>query len=205
MRRFVRDHFRPTLALKLGFLVLASTGLIFLVAFGYNNHIARALVLKGVEANTRTLAHGTVHQIEGVLHAVEPLPEWMARHLASAHPSDLETIQLLEDAVSTSPHLYGSAVALEPGEPATTNLTAPYVYRKDGRLRSANLAEAGYDYASQEWYQLPRELGKAVWTDPYFDEGAGETMMCTYCVPFYRPVGGQARSGLCRNVPVPPR
>ena len=190
MFRLIREHFRPTLALKLGFLVLASTGLIFLVAFGYNNHIARALVLKGVEANTRNLARGTVHQIEGVLHAVEPLPEWLARHLAGTRPSEAEATRLLEDTVSTSPHLYGSAIALAPGEPATTNLTAPYVYRKDGRLQFANLAEAGYDYVSQDWYLLPRELGKAVWTDPYFDEGAGETMMCTYCVPFYRPAGG---------------
>jgi len=192
MFRFIRDHFRPTLALKLGFLVLASTGLIFLLAVGYSYHIARGLILKEVEANTRNLARGTVNRIEAVLHAVEPLPQWLARHVAGARPSEPEIVRLLQDELLASPHIYGSAVSFAPGEPAATNrLAAPYVYHRDGRLQSVDLAEASYDYVSQDWFVLPRELGKAVWTDPYFDEGGGETMMCTYAVPFYREEGGR--------------
>jgi len=193
MCRFFAEHFRPTLALKLGFLVLASTGLIFLLAFGYSNHVARALMLREVEANTRNLAHGTANRIEALLHAVEPLPQWLARHLASEHPGQGELVRLLEDELLANPDLYGSGVAFAPGEDAAQAMpAAPYVCRKDNRLRFVNLAEGNYDYPAQDWYLLPRELGKAVWTDPYFDEGGGETMMCTYCVPFYRQAGGQS-------------
>jgi signal transduction histidine kinase/CheY-like chemotaxis protein len=48
-------------------------------------------------------------------------------------------------------------------------------------------AEA-YDYTlpEWEWYSAPRSQDAAVWTDPYFDEGAGNILMCTYSVPFYR-------------------
>ena len=192
MFRFFRDHFRPALALKLGILVLASTGLIFLLAFGYSHHIARALMLKGVEANTRNLARGTVNRIEAVLYAVEPLPQWLARQVASERPGEQEIVRLLHNELLSSPHIYGSAVVFAPGASAGhTNLAAPFVYRKAGRMQLVNLADASYDYVSQDWYLLPRELGKAVWTDPYFDEGGGETMLCTYCVPFYCETGGE--------------
>jgi len=46
MLRLLRDRFQPTLALKLGFLVLVSTGMIFFAAFGYYNHVVRGLMLK---------------------------------------------------------------------------------------------------------------------------------------------------------------
>jgi phosphoserine phosphatase RsbU/P len=193
MFRFLRDHLRPGLALKLGLLVLTSTGVVFLLAFGYSNRVARRLVLKGVESNTQNLARGTVNRIEALLHAVEPLPQWLARNVSGRRPGDAELARLIQDELLASPHLYGSTVAFAPGDPdAPDRLTAPYFYRQDGRLRFVNLADAGYDYVSQDWYLLPRELGKAVWTDPYFDEGGGETMMCTYCVPFYRKVDSRS-------------
>ena len=191
MYRFVRDHFRPTLALKLGFLVLASTGLIFALAFGYSNRIARGLLLRSAEANTRDLARGTVNRIEAVLHSVQPLPQLLARQAAKRTLNQDELLELIRNELLASQHLYGSAVAYAP-DPAAgqARRVVPYLYRKAGRFEYADLADAGYDYDSQDWYLLPRELGKPVWTDPYFDEGGGESMMCTYVVPFYRETNG---------------
>ncbi|MBM3890773.1 MAG: HAMP domain-containing protein [Verrucomicrobia bacterium] len=74
---------------------------------------------------------------------------------------------------------------------------APYVFRKEGRFQFVNLGVGAYDYCSQDWYLIPRETGKAVWTDPYYDEGGGEAMMCTYCVPFFREAdGGRVFAGV---------
>ena len=193
MLRSIRNAFRPTLALKLGFLVLASTGLIFALAFGYSHFIARQLMLKAVEENTRNLARGTVSRIEALLHAVEPLPQMLARRVTDGRLTQGEIVSLLQDEMAASPHIYGSGVAFAPGEfSADTPLAAPYVYNHDGELQFVNLAKADYDYLSQDWYLIPRETGKAIWTDPYFDEGGGEAMMCTYCVPFFRQAGGRS-------------
>lgn len=193
MFRFIRDHCRPTLALKLGFLVLASTGLIFGLGYRYTNQVARALMLKSAEANTRDLARGTVNRIEAVLHSVEPLPQLLARQVAGRELSREELVELIQNELDASPHLYGSAVAYAPGATAgQPKLVVPYLYRKEGRLEYADLGNGSYDYASQDWYLLPRELGKAVWTDPYFDEGGGESMMCTYVVPFYHESNGKS-------------
>ena len=192
MYRSIRDRFQPTLALKLGFLVLASTGLIFFAAFGYYNHVVRGLMLKSVEENTRNLTRGTVNQIESVLHAVEPLPEWLALHVAGEPHSGQELTRLIQDELRTSAHIYGSAVAFAPGVVVPeTGSAAPYVYRKEGQFQSADLAKNGYSYLIQDWYLIPRETGKAAWTDPYFDEGGGDAMMCTYSVPFYQEASGR--------------
>jgi sigma-B regulation protein RsbU (phosphoserine phosphatase) len=49
-------------------------------------------------------------------------------------------------------------------------------------------ADGNYRYDVQDWYTLPRDLGHSIWTEPYFDEGAGNILMVTYAVPI-RPAG----------------
>src|SRR5512141_1846405 len=115
MFRFIRNHFRPTLALKLGFLVLASTGLIFALAFGYSNHVARTLILAQAQTNTRELARGTVNRIEAVLHSVELLPQLLARQAARRMLSREEIVELVGNELRANLHLYGGAVAYAPG------------------------------------------------------------------------------------------
>jgi len=55
-------------------------------------------------------------------------------------------------------------------------------------LRKVDPSSAGYDYteAKQEYWHKPKTTGKALWTEPYFDEGAGNILMSTYSVPFHR-------------------
>ncbi len=189
MLRLLRDYLRPTLALKLGFLVLVSTGLIFVLAFGYYTRFARELMLTSVEENTRNLGRSTVNRIEAVLQAVQPLPQFLARQMAQGGHSQEEIVAMIKDQLASSPHIYGSAVAPDLGSGKVAS--APYVYRVQKELRVVNFANAEYDYGVQDWYLIPRETGKAAWTDPYFDVGGGEAMMCTYCVPYYRQAEGK--------------
>jgi phosphoserine phosphatase RsbU/P len=192
MFRFIREHCRPTLAFKLGFLVLASTSLVFFVVFGYYNHVVRKLMMKGVEEKSRSLARSTVQQINSVLRTVEPLPDWIGLEMASGRPAVGYITNLIETKLRVSPQVYGSAVAFAPGIFSVSSGTAaPYVYRKNGRFQFVDLAQGDYNYQIQDWYLIPRETGKPIWTDPYFDEGGGNAMMCTYSVPFYQESSGQ--------------
>lgn len=196
MFRWLHNRFHPTLALKLGCLVLVCTGLIFFSAFGYYNRVARQHLLQTVEENTRNLARSTVNRIEAVLQAVEPLPQLVARQVAAGKSSDAEILSLVRSELASSPHIYGSAVARDPaGYPTNTPPSVPYLYHKAGGFALSDLADAAYDYTAQDWYLIPRETGKPAWTDPYFDEGGGEAMMCTYVVPFYRESGGKSVFG----------
>ena len=97
--------------------------------------------------------------------------------------------KLLALQVENNPIIYGAAIAFMPNQfSSEQHLFAPYVYRKDGEITRMDIADQGYDYTSGEWAWWSRvvETGKAVWSEPYFDKGAGNIMMITYAVPFYR-------------------
>src|SRR5207249_3485165 len=64
-----------------------------------------------------------------------------------------------------------------------------YVHRGPGGLVEMNISREVYDWygdAKWQWWHLPKAQGRGVWTDPYFDEGAGNVLMVTYGTPFFR-------------------
>ena len=97
---------------------------------------------------------------------------------------------VLEENVSQTPLVYGSCLAFEPGtrRPAD-ELFAPYVCRsKADGLRRVNIDQSVYDWyrdPAYTWYQAPKQLDRGVWSEPYFDEGAGNILMSTYSAPFH--------------------
>jgi sigma-B regulation protein RsbU (phosphoserine phosphatase) len=54
-----------------------------------------------------------------------------------------------------------------------------------GPLHEVDIAKDAYDYRPWDWYRLPKEKRAPVWTEPYFDEGAGNIIMCTFSAPFF--------------------
>jgi len=44
-----------------------------------------------------------------------------------------------------------------------------------------------------DWYQIPKELERPMWSEPYYDEGAGNAIMSTYSVPIYKHLNGQKK------------
>jgi sigma-B regulation protein RsbU (phosphoserine phosphatase) len=106
-------------------------------------------------------------------------------------PTEDQIVKILRQNISKKPGIFGMCMAYDAGkyEPGR-QFFAPYVYRDpSGKGLIATRIEpatGGYDYLQREWFTLPKRLKKAVWGEPYFDEGAGNVMMCTYSVPFYR-------------------
>ena len=104
-------------------------------------------------------------------------------------PVEKNIYRLLELQVENNPIIYGAAIAFMPNQfSSERRLFAPYVYRKNEEITHMDIAEQGYDYTAGEWAWWSRavETGKAVWSEPYFDEGAGNILMSTYAVPFYK-------------------
>jgi len=104
-------------------------------------------------------------------------------------PHEEEAIyRLIRQTLASNPGIFGMCVAFEPGAfRADRARFAPYVCRSPTgeRLRTIDIGTDSYDYARWDWYLLPKLLERPAWTDPYFDEGAGNVLMCTYSVPFY--------------------
>ncbi len=125
--------------------------------------------------------------VEKVLSSTEKIPQNFSRIFTTGNYSYEEMIQILRRSVENNPEIFGAALAFEPfyTDPSR-KYYSPYFYKNGDSLIFKYLGDAQYDYFSMDWYQIPRELGRALWSEPYYDEGAGNALMTTYSVPLYR-------------------
>jgi sigma-B regulation protein RsbU (phosphoserine phosphatase) len=183
------------LAFRLSVLILASTTVIFAAAFAYNYYFSRQAVLKSVEENAKNLTVSTIYKIEAILRSIEKIPSNLAYRIEKRPYQRDELVELLRSTVAENREIYGSTVSFEPFafDPACFYFS-PYSYRDiDGSIKTLPPSEAPYPYFYWDWYQIPRELKRAMWSEPYFDEGCGNIVMTTYSVPIFQRDGGQMR------------
>jgi hypothetical protein len=152
-----------------------------------------------VELSMTRLAASYSSRFDGNLRDVARIADTTARFLdTGVQVSDDVVYKLLEDNVKQTLLVYGSCLAFEPGTRRPTGeLFAPYVYRGKGGLKRENIDRSVYDWISDPnytWYSRPKKLGRAVWSEPYFDKGAGNVLMSTYSAPFQT---GKSFGGVC--------
>ena len=94
-------------------------------------------------------------------------------------------VGVLTKYLKKNPHVYGASFTLAPiAKNGGLIKFAPYVYRNGKKFTAINLAQS-YDYTRQDWYAVPVNLKKPVWSKPYFDQGGGNAWMVTYSIPVY--------------------
>jgi sigma-B regulation protein RsbU (phosphoserine phosphatase) len=168
-------------------LIIVGAGVILGTIIGYSYVTARRLLEEELLEKASHLAHATAGRINPLQSAVEKIAEGLGTQLEKSLGSTDDMYELLETAVARNDEIFGAAIALRyDGE--GDRPSSPYVCRSrepGGELLRMDLVEQGYSYEVWEWYALPREMGRPVWTEPYFDEGGGNILMVTYSVPFY--------------------
>ena len=94
--------------------------------------------------------------------------------------------EVTRELVMTNPNIIGSSVAFEPGFYRGRRYFAPYSYVDDVTLElsTIQMGNESYDYPNLDWYRIPKSLGHACWSEPYFDAGGGGQRMSTYSMPF---------------------
>lgn len=136
-------------------------------------------------------------EMDGRFNGMEASPEMLANLLSDETPqTDRRFFDLLKQSIASRPAAFGAAIAYDRKKfEAGRTLYSPYV-TKSGEESFIDPEHGAYDYTSDaingNWFIEPMRLGHSVWTDPYFDEGAGNAWMCTYSVPFKRegrPIG----------------
>ncbi|MGO9622612.1 MAG: adenylate/guanylate cyclase domain-containing protein [Desulfobaccales bacterium] len=174
-----------SLASQLIFFILTSVAVIFLTASLYNYNASEEGIIRHASENARHLTHETVFRIEAILRGVEKIPLDLAATLEQLPWQERNLVPLLRTAVSNNKELFGLGIGFEPyGHNPQSLYFCPYVFRSDDQLRVKMLGGESYRYFYLDWYQIPRELGRPLWIEPYF--GAGNTIESTYSVPFYR-------------------
>ncbi len=179
------------IAFKLTFFIIASCAIIFSLIFSYNYSNSRKIIIRGIEKNAVNLALATANKIESYILPIQEIPETIALILAYPDINQADITNLLEVIVMNNSNIYGSAIAFEPYcFDSNSYYYSPYFYKKNNKIYYSNLDSTNYNYFKWDWYSRPKKLNKPVWSEPYFDEGAGNIEMATYSVPFYSTANG---------------
>ncbi|MDH5467146.1 MAG: SpoIIE family protein phosphatase [Candidatus Aminicenantes bacterium] len=184
---------RRGIAFKLILFIMTGITLIFSLIFGYNYLYSRRILLKNVEDNARNLALATTNRIETILRSMEVATTNLSTFLQqSAYDDKQRLLGLIRSFVECNPEIYGSTIAFEPYAYDQNSLYfSPYFYKSEGETKFTYIGGEGYHYFYWTWYQLPKELNRPVWNEPYYDEGAGNIIMSTFSVPLYKIFSGE--------------
>ncbi len=171
--------------------LLLATILPLLAVFGlvvaFNQPRLMEAARRRTEASLSERAGLAAARLDGLFETVAQIAR-SAAQFVTLHPdlTDEDLYELAAANVGLHPLVYGSCVAFDPGaDPRGRARLAPYVCREGNGVRRLDIAGV-YDYTTWEWFAAPRSTGRADWTEPYFDDGAGNIVMCTYSAPFLR-------------------
>ncbi|MGD9900277.1 MAG: cache domain-containing protein [Calditrichaceae bacterium] len=179
-------------ATLLSFLILTGSAVIFIGLFTYNYYESKNMLLGNAKENAQNLTASSVHEIEKILLSLTKIPDNMAFVLENSTFSQDKLHLFLRSVVDNNNEVYGSCIAFEPHAFNKDSVYfAPYYYKTKNSLGYSNLDKDSYQYVNWDWYKLPKQLGRSVWSEPYYDEGGGNIMMATYSVPFFQTINGQ--------------
>ena len=182
------------LACKLSMLIVAGGVVVWALVFGYNYQVVRQTIIRNAGENARNLTVTTVNRVEAVLRSAQKVPRNLADVLEHSAYTEGDLLRLLRAAVENNREVYGAAVAFEPyAVDAQALYFAPYFHKRGDAVEFSRLGGDAYRYFFFDWYQIPKETGRAAWSEPYFDDGGGGILMSTYSVPFYSTNDGHRR------------
>ena len=179
--------------------LIAVIGFAFIMALAAGSWFTHRLSaeLDKTDQAKRDLELALVRQVaeglDGDLRQLEMVPQSMAALLArrmSWKEDDLEA--WTRTLVKKDDRVFGIGVAFEPGQfvgSRTYEDYALYVHEHAGGLITKQLLPPGYPppfYREREWYKGAKLATHAMWTEPYIGQGADNTPMVSYSVPFYR-------------------
>jgi len=184
MRTFVKSTFGLVIAVTLLFVAIAC----FFV------RQSRAIIVSQAEKTVRNLVSATTGKIDRMMSGVETAvssQRWLIREKLS-QPDYMYTIA--RELVENNDFIVGSTVAFVPDHYREKGrYFAPYVCRNaDGTLKSFQLGSDSNRYHEQAWFADCVRAGRAIWSEPYFDEGGARIMMSTYSAPIL-----DAQSNVC--------
>lgn len=166
------------------YVLLISAGL-FVVVTMLLGFLTRRIIERVSEAVAAKDLELAVSEVEKVISEVERAVDnvdWFVERNSRVQSFMKEATREL---VTANPNIIGSAVAYEPDYFPGKRWVAYYTFI-DARTKEINTIPMGnpdYDYPMLDWYRVPRLYDKPMWSEPYFDEGAGSQRMATYSKP----------------------
>lgn len=182
---------KKSIVSRILFYVLPPCILLFLVSLSIFYFYSKKTIEEMTHENALMMTQKTVLKTEQVLLSIEKITGNSLWQLEGEKLSEEEAVAFTRRVLGKNSEVLGCAVAYAPEFFAEGDTpVAYYSYRNSNTVDYKTLDNAEYAYSLQDWYQIPATLGKAVWTEPYYDVGGADALISTYAVPFYHTVDG---------------
>ena len=189
---FSKVNFFRGLAFRYSIFFLSAILLIvsFPLVIGYGT--SNILLFNNAKKDATILTKLTVAQFEKVLQPTELVPLTLVKTVENPVINYTELWKIARDFVRRDSIVFGTCLAFEPFINNSKDYwNASYAFEKNNKIVDRMVGSPEYDYFKMDWYRLPKLLNRPVWTEPYYDKGAGDTLMCTYSTPLYRKINGK--------------
>lgn len=187
----MKQKSRRGLTFKLILYIFSSIAIVLAVIFIVNYQYSKRMLMKNIDESAHNLNQSIVNRVEVVLASVEKLPRAVALLVEHGQYTPERLMSVLRLLVANNPEIYGMTIAFEPyAFVKTQRFFAPYYYKSGEEVKFTWLGDE-YNYFNYDWYLIPKELNKAHWSEPYYDEGGGNIIMSTFSVPIYKMINGQ--------------
>ncbi len=169
----------------LGSLILVLAAMAFVIV----TVVGDALKIE-VQQRVQNLVGEKVSQIDSFFSGVGRIPVVLGNASAADRENNEALLrERMLEVVEKNPDVYGSTISFEPYVfYEDQKYFAPYYYRggPEGTIEYVQFGSDDYIYWEWEWYMGPRDTGGLYWTQPFFDEGAGNIWMVTAAYPVVR-------------------
>lgn len=166
--------------------MLLSTSLVLSLVLSITGILSRSFARSGAETEARRTATAKAETLDNELSRVATSTKNLGYALESGTWDQSSINHLLISIVKNNTDIFGSTISFAPFEfDSRIKAYAPYYYKGSDGITFLQLADS-YDYFEKDWFKKPVETESPLWSDPYFDEGGGQTLMITYSSPFFK-------------------
>jgi len=180
------------LTFKLITYIFTGIAIVLMIILSVNYRYSEEMIRKNIEESAHNLNQSVVNRVEIILTSVEKLPRAVANLVEYGQYTPERLMNVIRLLVENNPEIYGMTIAFEPyAFDKTQRYFAPYYYKSGNETKFTWLGNESYDYVHLDWYVIPKELNRAHWSEPYYDEGGGNIIMSTFSVPIYKTIAGK--------------
>lgn len=179
---------RVTILAKLILTIALPLLIVFLIILPVNLRFLRETATQDMQVRIGAIVQQVGMGMSQRFERLSEVAASTARTLDIVNLDDSDIYAMARANVLADRGVYGSCIAFEPGAaPGHPGLFAPYAHRAAENTIATLDVTTAYDYTDGrwEWYSTPRKTDLPVWTEPFFDKGAGNVYMTTYSAPFH--------------------
>lgn len=168
------------LSLYVSIAIIAMFAAIVTVFFRYGVELEERLAA----SFAREMVNGRISRLSDELGRVEYHLRNSAPMVADRLGRHKELAGAVERIVTTDSLLMGGSVALVP-DAAGSRLMEYVSIKPDGTIEHKQLGNTDYDYTTMSWFTDAVASDSTMWSDPYYDRGAGDELMVTCSLPLH--------------------